>query len=101
MNRKLPCVNLSMLWGVRVLFPHCDLNPQLFATSLEPIDRALLLSKRAEVTLLLAKLNDCIIAPITASLLFRNPSDEIKHSGNPLWCSITLCFIVGKRYQLI
>lgn len=65
MNRKLPCVNLSMLWGVRVLFPHCDLNPQLFATSLEPIDRALLLSlfrnKRTEVTLLLAKLNDCII----------------------------------------
>lgn len=44
MNRKLPCVNLSMLWGVRVLFPHCDLNPQIFATSLEPIDRALLLS---------------------------------------------------------
>lgn len=105
MKRKLPCDNLSMLWGVRVLFPHCDLNPQLFATSQEPIDRALLLNlfrnKRTEVTLLLAKLNDCIIAPITASLLFRNPSDEIKHSGNSLWCSITLCFIVGKRYQLI
>lgn len=60
MNRKLPCVNLSMLWGVRVLFPHCDLNPQLFATSLEPIDRALLLSlfrnKTTEVTLLLGNL---------------------------------------------
>lgn len=67
---------------------------------LELIDCVLLFSlfrnKIIEVILYLVKFNDCIIVFIIVFLLFWNFFDEIKYSGNLFWCSIILCFIVGK-----